>query len=205
MNTVRYVVLVGAAIGLAISLLWSFLTRLPGASRSRARKLLDSAEWLDEKSKDGELVKLTGTVRTRETTERLMSPISNIRCVALRIRAQPRRGMDPRAPLVEKVDFKSFEIEDADGRVPIEPTEVLFDVSPLPKSKPDASGRSNVLADLGHPDANTAKSTIEETVLEIGANVTVAGRLAIVDGKQRLVGEIACKSEQRTVDRSNDP
>ena len=100
MKTVRIIVLVGAAIGLVISLLWSFFTRMPRAARSRARKLLASAEWLDEKSKDGELVKLTGTVRTREANERLMSPISNIRCVALRIRAQPRRGMDPRATAV---------------------------------------------------------------------------------------------------------
>lgn len=205
MKTVRIIVLVGAAIGLVLSLLWSFLTRMPRASRGRARKLLSSAEWLDEKSKDGELVKLTGTVRTREASERLMSPISNIRCVALRIRAQPRRGMDPRAAVVEKIDYKPFEIEDADGRVPIEPTELLFDVSPLAQSKPDASGRSNVLSDLGHAAASTAKSNIEETVVAIGANVTIAGTLATVDGKHRLVGEIACKLEQRAVQLSNEP
>jgi hypothetical protein len=205
MKTVRIIVLIGAAIALVISLLWSFFTRMPRASRGRARKLLSSAEWLDEKSKDGELVKLTGTVRTREAGERLMSPISNIRCVALRIRAQARRGMDPRATLVEKIDYKAFEIEDAEGRVPIEPTEVFFDVSPLAQSKPDAGGRSNVLADLGHANASTAKSNIEETVVAIGTNVTVAGTLATIDGKHRLVGEIACKLEQRGVQLSNDP
>lgn len=204
MKTIRIVLLIGAAVSLVISLLWSFFTRLPGASRSRARKMLSSADWLGADSKDGELVKVSGVVRTREAAERLMSPISNIRCVALRIRAQPRRGLDPRAKLVEKIDFKPFELEDADGRVVIEPTEVLFDVAPQPQSKPDASGRAAVLSDLGHADANTAKSNIEETVLALGANVTIAGTLASADGKHRLVGPIACTVE-RTVDRSNDP
>ena len=204
MKTLRIVLLVAAAISLVVSLLWSFLTRMPGAARARARKLLASADWLAETSKDGELVKLTGVVRSREAGDRLMAPISNIRCVALRLRAQPRRGFDPRSKLVEKIDYKPFDLEDADGRVAIEPTAVLFDISPLPNSKPDASGRANVLAELGHPDANTAKSNIEETVLELGATVTIAGTLATVDGKHQLVGEIACVV-QRVHDLSNEP
>lgn len=204
MKTIRIVLLVGAAISLVVSLIWSFLTRMPGAARGRARKLLSRASWLGEASKDGEIVKLTGVVRTREAGERLMAPISNIRCVALRIRAQARRGMDPRAKLVEKIEYKPFELEDAEGRVSIEPTEVLFDVAPLKEGKPDASKRAAVLADLGHADANTAKSNLEETVVEIGATVTIAGTLATVDGKHRLVGEIACTAE-RVVDLSNEP
>jgi len=204
MGTLRIVIIIAAAIGLAASIVWSILTRMPGAARGRARKLLSSASWLGAESKDGELVKLTGIVRAREAGERLMSPISNIRCVALRIRAQPRRGLDPRAKLVEKVDFKPFDLEDEDGRVPIEPENVLFDISPLAPSKPDASGRSNVLADLGHGGASSAKSNIEETVIEIGTTVTVAGTLATVDGTQRLVGDIACAVERR-LDRSHAP
>jgi hypothetical protein len=204
MKTVRILLIIGAAISLAVSLLWSFLTRMPGAARGRARKLLADASWLGHASKDGELGKLTGTVRARDAAERLMSPISNIRCVALRIRAQPRRGLDPRSKLVEKIDHKPFELEDEEGKVSIEPTSVLFDISPLGMSKPDASGRAGVLADLGHPEANTAKSNIEETVVEIGATVTVAGTLATVDGAHRLVGEIACTVERR-LDRPNDP
>lgn len=204
MKPLRIVLLIGAAIALIISLAWSFLTRMPGASRGRARKLLASADWLGAESKDGELVKVTGVVRTRDAAERLMSPISNIRCVALRVRVQARRGIDPRAKYVEKIDHKPFDIEDADGRVAIDPTEVLFDVAPLRQSKPDASGRSTVLADVGHADANTAKSNIEETVLEIGARITVAGTLQTVDGKHRLVGPIAFATE-RGVDLSKEP
>src|SRR3954468_11385140 len=204
MKTIRIVLLIGAAVSLVVSLFWSFLTRMPRAARGRARKLLSSADWLGEASKDGELVKLTGIVRTREAAERLMSPISNIRCVALRIRAQARRGMDPRAKLIEKIEYKPFELEDAEGRVSIEPTELLFDVPPLSEGKPDASVRAKVLADLGHAEANTAKSNIEETVIEIGATVTIAGTLATGDGKHRLVGEIACMV-QRVVDLSNEP
>ncbi len=196
--------MIGAGVSLVISLLWSFLTRMPGAARARARKLLADADWLGEKSKDGQLVKITGVVRTSEAGGQLMAPISKIRCVALRIRAQPRRGLDPRSKLVEKIDYKSFEIEDAEGRIEIEPTEVLFDVSPRKEAKLDASGRANVLADLGHADANTAKSNIEETVLEIGATVTLAGTLATVDGKHRLVGPIAFVPE-RIVDLSKEP
>ncbi|MBL9019950.1 MAG: hypothetical protein JNL83_37540 [Myxococcales bacterium] len=204
MGNLRIVIIIAAAIGLAASLVWSFLTRMPGAARGRARKLLSSASWLGADSKDGDLVKLTGVVRAREAGERLMSPISNIRCVALRIRAQPRRGLDPRAKLVEKIDFKPFDLEDPDGRVPIEPTSVLFDISPLAQSKPDASGRANVLTELGHPSANSAKSNIEETVVEIGATVTIAGTLATVDGTQRLVGDIACAVDRR-LDRAHAP
>lgn len=204
MGTIRIIVLVGAAISLVISFVWSILTRMPRAARGPARKQLSSASWLNEEAKDGDLVKLTGIVRTRAAGERLVSPISNIRCVALRIRAQARRGLDPRAIYVEKIDCKPFELEDAQGMVSIEPTEVLFDISPLKSSKPDASGRANVLADLGHANANTAKSKIEETVLEVGATVTIAGTLATVDGKHRLVGVIACMAD-RTVDLSNAP
>ena len=204
MKIIRIVVLIGAAISLVVSLIWSFLTRMPRANRGRARKLLSSASWLGEGTKDGELVKLTGVVRTSEAGARLMAPISKIRCVALRIRAQPRRGLDPRAKLVEKIEYKPFELEDAEGRVSIEPTEMLFDVSPLKEGKLDASGRASILAELGHADANTAKSNVEETVLEIGATVTIAGTLATVDGKHRLVGPIACAA-QRIVDLSNEP
>jgi hypothetical protein len=204
MKLIRLVVMLGAAIALVISLLWSILTRMPGASRGKARKLLSDADWLGAESKDGALVKLTGIVRTREAAERLMSPITNIRCVALRIRAQARRGLDPRAKLVEKIDYKPFEIEDAEGRVSIDPTEVLFDVPPMKEGKPDASRRASVLADLGHPSANTEKSNIEETVVEIGATVTIAGTLATVDGKHRLVGPIACAAK-RVTDLSNEP
>jgi len=177
---------------------------MPRAARSRARKLLSSASWLGEGSKDGELVKLTGIVRTSDAGGRLMSPISKIRCVALRIRAQARRGLDPRAKFVEKIEYKPFELEDAEGRVSVEPTEMLFDVSPAKQGKVDASAQASVLSDLGHADANTAKSNIEETVLEIGATVTIAGTLATIDGRHRLVGPIACAAE-RVVDLSNAP
>lgn len=196
--------MIGAGVSLVISLIWSFLTRMPGAARGPARKLLADADWLGEKSKDGELVKLKGVVRTSEAGGRLMAPISKIRCVALRIRAQPRRGIDPRSKLVEKIDYKPFEIEDAEGRIEVEPTAVLFDVSPQKEGKVDANGRANVLAELGHADANTAKSNIDETVLEVGATVTIAGTLATVDGKHRLVGPIAFAAE-RIVDLSNEP
>jgi hypothetical protein len=204
MKTIRIVVMIGAAVSLVISLIWSILTRMPRAARGPARKLLSSADWLGEASKDGELVKLTGIVRTRDAEGRLMAPISKIRCVALRIRAQARRGLDPRAKFVEKIEYKPFDLEDAEGRVSIEPTEVLFDVSPVAAAKLDAGERASVLSDLGHPTANSAKSNIEETVLEIGATVTIAGTLATVDGKHRLVGPIACAA-QRIVDLSNEP
>lgn len=204
MKTIRIVVLIGAAISLAISLLWSLLTRMPRAPRDRARKLLSAASWLGEASNDGELVKLKGIVRTSDPGDRLMAPISKIRCVALRIRAQPRRGLDPRSKLVEKIEHRPFDLEDAEGKVSIEPTEVLFDVSPVRQGKVDTSGRAQVLADLGHAGANTAKSNVEETVLEIGATVTIAGTLATVDGEHRLIGPVACVAE-RAVDLSNEP
>ncbi|HEY4058960.1 MAG TPA: hypothetical protein VGM39_20235 [Kofleriaceae bacterium] len=204
MKLIRIVVLIGAAISLVVSLLWSLLTRMPGASRVRARKLLADAEWLGADSKDGALVKLTGIVRARSAEDRLMAPLSNTRCVALRLRAQARRGIDPRAQYAEKIEYKPFELEDADGRVEIDPTEVLFDVAPLQKGKPDEGVRARILADLGHASAQAAKSNVEETVVEVGATVTLAGTLATVDGKHRLTGPVAC-APQRDVDLSKEP
>ncbi|HEY4175252.1 MAG TPA: hypothetical protein VGM90_00400 [Kofleriaceae bacterium] len=204
MKMIRIVVLIGAAISLVVSLLWSLLTRMPGAARGRARKLLADAEWLGEDSKDGALVKLTGIVRARSAEERLMAPLSNVRCVALRLRAQARRGIDPRAKYAEKIEYKAFELEDTDGRVEIDPTEVLFDLAPLKEGKPDGTVRAKVLADLGHASAHAAKSNVEETIVEVGATVTLAGTLATVAGKHRLTGPVACAS-QRIVDLSREP
>ena len=48
--------LILAALG--VSLVVPFVMRMPSASRSRARKLLAQAEWLDDNASDGAYVKV---------------------------------------------------------------------------------------------------------------------------------------------------
>ena len=180
------------AIGaLAASLVVSFLMRMPSASRSRARKLLAQAEWLDDDAADGAYVKVRGVVKVRAHGERYLSPLTKNRCVVLRLRAAVRHGNNPRSKLVESVKIMPFVIEDESGSMPIDATAVELDVSALRSSKWTPADKRQVLIELGHPSANAEKSHVEETLVEVGQTVTVAGTLKKSDSepKQRLVGD----------------
>src|SRR5882757_1177224 len=100
MNKLRILILIALGISLIFSLIKSIvMMRLPSASRAGGRKRLDAADWLDANSRDGALVKLTGIVRMREH-ERFVSPLSERRCVVLRLRALVRHGRGPSGKLV---------------------------------------------------------------------------------------------------------
>jgi len=174
MNNLQLVLL--AAIG--VSLVVSFVMKMPSASRRGARKLLSAAEWLDEDSADGALVKVTGTVKMLEHGERFVSPISETRCVVLRMRVLVRHGQSPRAKLVENFEIKPFVVEDEEGgKMNVEATEALLDIAPLkPSTKPNPR-KAQYLMQLGFGDANTTRSEFEETLVEVGARVIVAGKL----------------------------
>ena len=108
-NTIQVLLL--AALG--VSLVATFVMRMPSASRSRARKLLAQAEWLDDDAADGTYVKVRGVVATRAHGERFLSPLTKNRCVVMRLRAAVRRGRDPRSKLVVDLKIMPFVIEDA--------------------------------------------------------------------------------------------
>jgi hypothetical protein len=179
---------------------------MPGRSRDAARKRLAQARWLDADSRDGALVKITGTVRTREAGERFVSPLTESRCVALHMRALVRRGRSPRGALVETVQLKPFVI-DADGsKVLVDATHALFDLSPA--RPPKTADMRKLLTAVGHADANASTSRCEETVVEVGSIVTIAGTL-VRSPALALVGDeatpiVICK-ERAHVDIANEP
>ena len=174
MNTIQLLLL--AAIG--VSLVVSFVMKMPSASRRGARKLLASAEWLDEDSADGSPVKVSGVVKMREHGERFVSPISETRCVVLHTRVLVRHGQSPRAKLVEKFEIKPFIVEDEDGgKLLVEATDALLDVAPVKQNNKPKPRKSAYLMELGFSDANTTRSEFEERLVEVGARVTVAGKL----------------------------
>jgi hypothetical protein len=195
-----------ALVALGISLVATVLMRMPSASRRGARKLLASADWLDEHTASGAYVKTQGIVRMREH-ERFVSPISEERCVVLRVRVQVRHGQNPRAKLVEDTKIMPFVLEDPEGKLPVEATHALLDISPHKKSDKAVPGKVQLLTELGHEGANTAKSVFEETMVEVGATVTIAG--TFLKDPDRIVGDkdkpLAIKIERARADIETEP
>jgi E3 Ubiquitin ligase len=207
-NTIQVLIL--AALG--VSLVATFVMRMPSANRSRARKLLAQAEWLDDDTADGTYVKVRGVVAMRAHGERFLSPLTKNRCVVMRLRAAVRHGRDPRSKLVENLKIMPFVIEDENGTMPIEATAAELDVATFKSSKWTPADKRQVLMDLGHDRANPEASQVDETLVEIGQTVTVAGKLqkSEREPKKRLVGDaeqpIAIAIERvRDRDLSADP
>ena len=206
MNKLRILLLVGVGISLLYSLVRSIVLRMPGRRRDSARQRMAQARWLDADSRDGALVKVTGKVHTRETGERFVSPLTESRCVALHMRALVRRGRSPRGEMVEKLQIKPFVIEEGGSKVLVDATHALLDLSPA--RPPKSADARKLLAEVGHPDANVSTSRFEETVVEVGATVTVAGTL-VTSPAIALVGDeanpIVICTERVYADIANDP
>ena len=206
MNKLRIIILIGVGISLVYSLVKSVVLRMPGRSRDSARKRMAQAQWLDADSRDGALVKVTGKVRTREAGERFVSPLAESRCVALHMRALVRRGRSPRGEMVEKLQIKPFVIEDDGTKVLVDATHALLDLSPA--RPPKTADMRKLLAEVGHQDANASTSRCEETVVEVGATVTVAGTL-VTSPAIKIVGDeanpIVIRSERMHADLANEP
>ena len=140
MNKLRILLLIAVGISLLVSLVKAIALRMPSANRTPARKRLADAQWLDDKSTAGSFVKLTGVVRVRDQGERLVAPLSENRCVVVHVRAMVRHGRNPRGKLVDKLDIVPFTIEDAEGKVLVEATHAMLDISPTRESKVAATG-----------------------------------------------------------------
>ena len=173
MNTLQIVLLV--AVGLSV--VGGCIMKMPSASRREARKLLATTPWLADDSADGSLVKITGVVKMRDHGERFLSPLSEDRCVVLRMRAQVRHGVDPRAKLVEDFKIMPFFVEDEGGKLLVDAEHALLDIPPVKQPRSAMQRRPQLLADLGHDTANSEKSDFEETLVPVGATVTIAGTL----------------------------
>ena len=173
MSTLQMVLI--AAIG--VSLVVSFIMKMPSASRKGARKVLDDVPWLADDSADGARVKITGVVKMREHGERFLSPLSETRCVVLRMRVTVRHGQSPRGKFVENLEVKPFVVETEDGKFLVEAEHALLDLGPAKQPKNVNPRKSQYLAGIGFKDANIERSELEETLVEVGARVTVAGTL----------------------------
>ncbi len=206
MNKLRILLLIGVGISLLYSLIKSIVLRMPGRSRDGARKRIAQAQWLDADSRDGAFVKVTGKVHTREAGERFVSPLAESRCVALHMRALVRRGNSPRGEMVEKLQIKPFVIEEDGSNVLVDATHALLDLSPV--RPPKTADPRKLLAEVGHEDANASTSRCEETVVEVGATVTVAGTL-VTSPAVKIVGDeanpIVIRSERAHPDVANEP
>jgi hypothetical protein len=206
MNKLRILIFIGAGLSLLYSLVKSIVLRMPGRSRASARKRMEQAQWLDADSRDGALVKVTGKVHTREAGERFVSPLAESRCVALHMRALVRRGRSPRGEMIEKLQIKPFVIEDDGTKMLVDATHALLDLSPA--QPPKTADVRKLLAEVGHPDANANTSKCEETIVEVGATVTVAGTL-VTSPALKIVGDeanpIVIRTERVHADVANAP
>jgi hypothetical protein len=206
MNKLRIIIFIGVGISLLYSLVKTIVLRMPGRSRDSARKRMDQAQWLDADSRDGALVKITGKVQTREAGERFVSPLAETRCVALHMRALVRQGRSPRGELVEKLQLKPFVLEDDGNKVVVDATHALLDLAPV--RPPKSADVRKLFTELGHQDANSDTSRCEETVVEVGTTVTVAGTL-VTSPEVKLVGDeanpIVIRAERTRADLSNEP
>ena len=206
MNNLRIIIFIGVGLSLLYSLVQAIVLRMPGRSRESARKRIAEAGWLDTESRDGALVKLTGKIHTREAGERFVSPLAELRCVVLHTRALARRGRSPRGEMVEKLQIKPFLIESDGTKLLVEATHALLDLAPV--RPPKTADARKLLADVGRHDANASTSRCEETVVEVGATVTVAGTLA-TSPVRKLVGDeanpIVVRSERVHADLDSAP
>jgi hypothetical protein len=188
------------------SLIRTIVLRMPGQSRDRARKRMAQAEWLDADSREGTLVKVTGKVHTRDAGERFVSPLGETRCVALHMRALVRRGRGARGEMVEKLQIKPFVIEEDGHKLLVEATHALLDLPVV--SPPKTADVRKLFAEVGHQDANPSTSKCEETVVEVGATVTIAGTL-VTSPELKIVGDesnpIVIRSERVLSSIANEP
>jgi hypothetical protein len=176
-----------ALAALAVSVVVGFIMKMPSASKRGARKVFGKADWLGDDSADGALVKTSGVVKMRDQGERFVSPLSEDRAVVVRVRVQVRHGADPRAKLVEDLRIMPFVIEDEAGKIVVDAEHALLDIQPVKASRYTLPGKNNLLTELGHETANSAKSEFEETIVAVGASVTVAGTLQ-KEPELRIVG-----------------
>ena len=206
MNKLRIIVLIGVGIYLVFEVIKTIVLRMPGRSRESARKRIEQAKWLDADSRDGALVKVSGKVLTREPGDRFVSPLAESRCVVLHMRALVRRGRSPRGEMVEKLQIKPFVIEDDGTKVLVDATHALLDLAP--GRPPKTADVRKLFTEVGHHDANASTSRCEETVVEVGATVTIAGTL-VTSPEIKIVGDeanpIVIRTERVHADLANEP
>lgn len=145
--------------------------------RRRARRELREKAALNARSPEGEVLRVTGVVRMLDGT--LTAPLSGRTCVVFRSRVQSggkltSMAMRPR----EAIAMVPFIIDrGADGQVLVEGKHVLLDLAPLKMKRQaiEQRRREQFLVEQGFALRELGRALFEETVVEPGARVSVAG------------------------------
>jgi hypothetical protein len=167
---------------IAISMLaFGALKLLGDPERRRAQRALAAARWLTATSRDGAVVKVTGVVRAARDVAPFLSPLGGVPCVAYRVQARIRGLRGTTTGLHDLTRARPFVIErDAAGpmvRVVVDSAHALLATQPERPEAGPFERRVELLGELGFDEANAARSELEEAIIPVGAEVTVAGTL----------------------------
>lgn len=147
--------------------------------RRRARRELNEKSRLGTTSPEGELVRVTGVVEILDET--VEAPLSGRACVVSRSRVLPIRKLTSHAQRPkESFAIVPFIIDrGAEGRVLVEGTHALLDLAPLKlkRTKIDPQRRARFLAVHGLVMRDMSRALFDETIVEPGARISVAGLL----------------------------
>jgi hypothetical protein len=146
--------------------------------RRRARRELRDKAPLSANSREGNVLRVTGIVRVADSI--LTAPLSARECVVVRSRVRSGQGIMARAQRpYETIAMVPFIIDRGatQGTVRIEGEHVLLDVAPLKLKRGDIAidRRQNFLARHGISHREAGRALFDETIVEAGMRVSVAG------------------------------
>jgi len=155
------------------------------AERRRARRELRAKPALEPNTADGAVVRVTGVVRAIEP---LAAPLSGRPCVVYRSRVDTTPALFRReAPRGrrEATRMAPFVIDrGAEGTVLVDGSHALLDLPPLTLDDGERARREQFLLTHGVPIREATRARFEETIVEPGMTVSVAGlvMLDVPDG-----------------------
>jgi hypothetical protein len=159
--------------------------------RRRARRELRDKAPLAPTSREGNVLRVTGLVRVAEHT--LTAPLSDRACVVVRSRVRSGGGFVARAQRpYETLAMVPFVLDrGADGLVRIEGEHVLLDIAPLKLRRQDidVTRRQQFLARHGISHREAGRALFDETTIEAGMRVSVAGLMMKDLGDEALADE----------------
>jgi len=170
--------------------------------RRRARRTIRKQAPLVADSAEGETVRAVGIARAAEET--LVAPISNRACLVVRSRVSANRGFAGLAARPkETIAMVPFLLDRGEeGIVRIEGQHVLLDLPPLKMTPTDIDTTREQLFMTTHelPLRDHGNATFEETIVQVGDRITVAG-LVMKD----VAGDAAVDAERERGFRDEMP
>jgi hypothetical protein len=150
------------------------------AERRRARRELRTRPVLAPSTADGAVVRVTGIVRAIEP---LTAPLSGRECVIYRSRVDATTWMfrrEARRGRHEATRMAPFVIDrGAEGTVLVDGTHALLDLPALKLGDGDRARREQFLMMHGVPIREATRARFEETIVEPGMTVSVAGLIML--------------------------